>query len=188
MNQRGLSGPIDRVARSDYAINAGDGAPDSTLPSLTYWPHVFAGPASLTAATVLTNTNGWPQVPKDWTGISWLRQHVTLSAITDGTSNTLLYGEKYISRDLYGVGRDYGDNEMQYGGFNNDNHRSTHPVWPYQQDRTNLISVGSFGSAHSSGANFALCDGSVQTIAYSIDSQTFRYIGNRIDGQTIEIP
>ena len=188
INQRGLTGLIDRVTRSDYAINAGDGAPDPTLPNLGYWPSVFAGPQSLTEATLLTNTNGWPKVPKDWSGISWLRQHVTLNAITDGTSNTILYGEKYISRDLYRVGRDYGDNEPQYGGFNNDNHRSTHSVWPYQQDRNNLISVGSFGSAHSSGGNFSLCDGSVVTITYSIDPQVFRYLGSRLDGQTIELP
>lgn len=188
MNQRGLLGPIDRVARSDYAINAGDGAPDPTLPNLGFWPLVYPGPASLADATLLTNINGWPKAPRDWTGLSWLKQSVGLSAISDGTSNTLLYGEKYISRELYSSGRDYGDNEMQYGGFNNDNHRSTNPIWRYQQDRSNLISVGSFGSAHSSGANFALCDGSVHTIAYSIDSQVFRYLGNRMDGQTIELP
>lgn len=110
MNQRGLTGPIDRVARTDYAINAGDGAPDPTLQWPTNWPSVFAGPQSLTEATVLTSTNGWPKVPKDWSGISWLRQHVALNAITDGTSNTIMYGEKYIARDLYGTGRDYGDN------------------------------------------------------------------------------
>ncbi len=188
MNQRGLLGPIDQVARGDYALNAGDGAPDSTLPNLGYWPSAYPGPATLAEATLLTNTNRWPKVPTDWSGIAWLRQHVTLGAITDGTSNTIMYGEKYISKDLYSVGRDYGDNEMQYGGFNNVNHRSTHPVWPYQQDRNNLISVGSFGSAHSSGGNFAMCDGSVVTITYSIDSQIFRHLGSRLDGQTIELP
>jgi prepilin-type N-terminal cleavage/methylation domain-containing protein/prepilin-type processing-associated H-X9-DG protein len=188
MNQRGLTGPIDRVARTDYAINAGDGAPDPTLPELGNWPSTYAGPLTLAAATTLTNTNSWPRVPKDWTGISWLRQHVALSAITDGTSNTIMYGEKYICRNLYREGRDYGDNEMQYGGFNNDNHRSTHPIWPYRQDRNNVISVGSFGSAHSSGGNFAFCDGSVATLAYAIDPPLFRYLGNRLDGQTVERP
>lgn len=188
MNQRGLLGPIDLVARSDYALNAGDGAPDSSLPNLGYWPSVYPGPATLAAATLLTSTNGWPKVPSDWSGIAWLRQHVTLGAITDGTSNTFLYGEKYVSRDLYQTGRDFGDNEMLYGGFNNDNHRSTHPVWPYQQDKSNQISVGSFGSAHASGGNFALCDGSIQTITYAIDVQVFRYLGNRMDGKSVELP
>jgi prepilin-type N-terminal cleavage/methylation domain-containing protein len=188
MNQRGLLGPIDLVARTDYALNAGDGAPDPGLPNLGYWPSVYPGPATLAEATRLTTTNQWPKVPSDWSGIAWLRQHVTLEEITDGHSNTFLYGEKYISRDFYQTGHDFGDNEMLYGGFNNDNHRSTHPVWPYKQDRSNIVSVGSFGSAHSSGGTFALCDGSVQSITYEIDAQVFRYFGNRKDGKSPELP
>jgi prepilin-type N-terminal cleavage/methylation domain-containing protein/prepilin-type processing-associated H-X9-DG protein len=187
-DQRGLLSPIDQVARTDYAMNAGDGAPDPSIPDLGFWPSDFTGPADLAEANLLTNTNRWPKVPRDWTGIAWLKQHVTLAAITDGTSNTLLVGEKYICRDHYRSGRDFGDNEMLYGGFNNDNHRSTNPVWPYMQDRSTMILSGSFGSAHSGGGNFVLCDGSVQMISYSVDPQLFRYLGNRMDGKTVELP
>jgi prepilin-type N-terminal cleavage/methylation domain-containing protein/prepilin-type processing-associated H-X9-DG protein len=187
-NQRGLAGPIDSVARGDYAINAGDGAVDPSLPTPAFWPSGFAGPATLAEADHLTNTNTWPRAPADWSGISWLRRHVTLAAITDGASNTILYGEKYISKDNYLNGRDYGDNEILFGGFNNDNHRSTNPAWPYLPDRTNLISVGSFGSAHASGGNFVLCDGSVTTLSYTIDPQVLRFLGNRSDGRVIEVP
>jgi len=187
-DQRGLLSPIDRVARGDYAMNTGDGAPDPSLPNLGFWPSDFTGPADVAEATVLTNTNRWPKVPRDWTGIAWIRQHVALAVITDGTSNTILYGEKYICRDLVRSGLDFGDNEMLYGGFNNDNHRSTHPLWPYLQDQSSLILPGSFGSAHTGGGNFVLCDGSVQMIPYSIDPQIFRHAGNRMDGKTIELP
>lgn len=188
MNQRGLTSPIDRAARGDYAINAGDGAVDASLPTPGFWPSAFAGPVSLAEANHLTSTNTWPRAPTDWSGISWLRRHVTLAGITDGTSNTILYGEKYISKENYLNGRDFGDNEILLGGFNNDNHRSTNPFWPFMPDRTGLISVGSFGSAHATGGNFVFCDGSVTTVSYSVDPQVLRYLGNRFDGQVVSVP
>jgi len=72
-----------------------------------------------------------------------------------------------------------------YSGFDNDNHRSTHPFWRYMRDTSGLISPGSFGSAHAAG-NFVFCDGSVQTLAYTIDQLTFSRLGNRRDGNAVE--
>ena len=182
----GTSAVLAGTARSDYAANAGDGAPN--MAALITWPLNFDGPADLAAANTLTRNNAWPQAPSDWTGVSWLRRGVRLAELTDGTSNMFLFGEKYVMRGAYSSGTDWGDNEPLYGGFNNDNHRSTHPHWPLMQDRRELISIGSFGSAHSSGVNFVLADGSVHQIAYSIDVQVYRNLGNRRDGQSVEVP
>jgi len=41
------------------------------------------------------------------------------------------------------------------------------------------------GCPHSSGCNFALCDGSVRSIHYSINPQIHRLLGNRADGRPI---
>jgi hypothetical protein len=117
--------PLEQAARSDYAANAGDGAPDPT--QLETWPLNFSGPTDVAEANTLWRTNLWPRPPSDWTGISWLGRGVTMAEITDGSSHVFLFGEKYVTSDSYSTGTDWGNNEPLYGGFNNDNHRSTHP-------------------------------------------------------------
>ncbi len=179
----GIVGRIEATTRSDYAANIGDGAPGSNL---GFWPLDFAGPFDLEESRLLTRLGKWPQPPIDWTGISYLRIGVRLAGVTDGLSNVIMIGEKYVDRREYRSGKDWGDNEVMFSGFNNDNHRSTNPVWKYSRDRSGMMSIGSFGSAHTSG-NFVLCDGSVHTFSYDIDTVTFRLLGNRRDGNTISI-
>jgi prepilin-type processing-associated H-X9-DG protein len=45
-----------------------------------------------------------------------------------------------------------------------------------------------FGSAHSGGLQMAMCDGSVQYVAYDIDADTHRYLASRLDGQAVAVP
>ncbi|HBE66943.1 MAG TPA: hypothetical protein DDW52_02210, partial [Planctomycetaceae bacterium] len=182
----GVLEPLTETARCDYAANVGDGAPD--LDDLASWPLNYWGPESVAEARRLKRSGRFPRPPRDWTGVSWLGVGVRLAAITDGTSSTFMFGEKYVMQDAYFSGTDWGDNEPLYGGFNNDNHRSAHPRWPLMQDTAGEMSIGSFGSAHSSGVNFSMADGSVHTIVYMIDSRVYRRLGNRRDGQSVEVP
>lgn len=172
----GILTPLTRITRTDYAVNTGDG-------------NFFdvPGPSSMTEAVSFIDNSTWPQPPNDWSGLSWMQRDVLLAEITDGTSNTILYGEKYISSDSYNNGMDPGHNESLYSGFNNDNHRSTNPNCPYMRDKVGVLS-GSFGSAHMAGANFVMADGSVHILAYNIDKDVFRYLGNRFDGQVVAAP
>lgn len=180
----GILANLTSTARSDYAINMGDGAPDPN--EIISWPLNYWGPSDLKEAQLLTQRRRWPAVPKDFTGISYLHTSIRTSALRDGSSVTLLVGEKYIDALHYETGKDWGDNEGLYSGFNNDNHRSTHPFWKYRRDEPGVMSPGSFGSAHAAG-NFVFCDGSVRELAYTIEQLTFSRLGNRRDGNAVEL-
>jgi len=135
-------------------------------------------------------------VPTGFSGILYNMSQVRMAQITDGTSNTLMIGEKYLSPRNYENGADAADNENLYVGFDNDIARSMNdysttgtatPIrFPPRQDTKLTIDIHVFGSAHSSGFNAALCDGSVRMISYSIDSAQYKRLGNIADGETID--
>jgi len=52
----------------------------------------------------------------------------------------------------------------------------------------NLYGISNFGAAHSAGCQFAMCDGSVQSIAYSVDMQVHWKLANRQDGYQVNLP
>lgn len=182
----GIIRPLTATGKCDYATNAGDGAPDQS--QINSWPINFAGPENLDQANQLTRNRNWPVPPSDWSGVSWLIRGIEIADIRDGTSNMFLFGEKYVSRNFYNTGEDWGDNEPIFGGFNNDNHRSTHPHWPLLRDKSEFISIGSFGSPHANGANFVFADGRVIVLSFQVDHNIYRFLGNRFDGNSIQAP
>jgi hypothetical protein len=114
--------------------------------------------------------------------------------ITDGTTNTYLFGEKHHNPDLYLNGYAGNDDQSMYNGHDQDNLRSTYVVnvdgrldgWPPLQDRAGLSMTYSFGSVHPSGWHAVMCDGSVRSITYSVDAKVHRWMGNRQDGNAID--
>jgi prepilin-type processing-associated H-X9-DG protein len=164
------------VARGDYAMNAGSQGRCEA----------GAGPSTFNDGD--NPTYPWIDV-SDHTGISYLRSMVSVAMVRDGMSSTYLIGEKYLDPDHYVDGTDDGDNSNIYTGYENDSYRGTYynagtPSATYtpMQDTAAYRDFYRFGSAHSAGCNFALCDGSVQFISYSIDPEIHRRLGNRDDG------
>jgi prepilin-type processing-associated H-X9-DG protein len=138
----------------------------------------------LTLAEIDNGAYKYPDL-SDHTGISFAFSEVRLAQITDGTSKTYMIGEKYLMAEKYTTGDAYGDDQTLYCGPNTDLMRSTHPtIGGPRQDQPGL-EIAVFGSAHATGCNFAMCDGSVHTIAYDIDPETHRRFGNRQDGQAV---
>ena len=104
----------------------------------------------------------------------------------NGTSDTYLFGERYINPFNYHDGKAPDDNENLYVGHDNDNARGTHPNHgPPAQDRPGVSNPYIFGSAHSGVWQAVLCDGSVRGISYSIDANVHRHLGHRSSGEVI---
>lgn len=106
---------------------------------------------------------------------------VAFKDIIDGTSQTILVGERPADSNLEwgwwaaGVGVDeegLGDHVLDaFEGF-------------YPGDPGNTMSdVTHFWSAHSGGAHFALSDGSVRFLAYTIDEKVFTSLTTRNGGE-----
>jgi prepilin-type processing-associated H-X9-DG protein len=105
--------------------------------------------------------------------------------IRDGTSNTLLVGEKRLN--LAFLGQRQNDDDVGYAsGWDNDTMRRTDLppgedfLGPQGQDGGQR-----FGSSHPGRFNAVFADGSIHSITYSIAPPTFQYLGNMADGQTL---
>ncbi len=120
------------------------------------------------------------------TGLSFERSMITMAKITDGASNTYLIGEKLVDPNSYYNGNDPGDNGNPTCGYDVDQGRSAYPGSIPMQDTPGFVDYFRWGSAHSTGARFVFCDGSVHVISFSIDPTLHSRLANRSDGQIID--
>ena len=109
---------------------------------------------------------------------------VTIPAISDGTSNTILATEKYVSTTLR-QGGSWGDNTGWYSGWGWDTVRFGRQQ-PRQDGPTAAEGTWDFfGSAHSGGFNAAMADGSVRNVKYAVNITTLMNLSARNDGNVI---
>jgi prepilin-type N-terminal cleavage/methylation domain-containing protein len=106
--------------------------------------------------------------------------------ITDGTSYTLLLGDRRLN--LRFLGDVQTDDDTGYAsGFDRDIMCSTSlpPLPDYSAPSGN--GDLRFGSSHTGVFNIALADGSVRSLSYSVDPIFFKNLGNKSDGQVVDL-
>ncbi|MFM8274496.1 MAG: DUF1559 domain-containing protein [Gemmata sp.] len=114
---------------------------------------------------------------------------IQLLHITDGTSNTVLVGEKRMNTAAFNATSD--DNESYCTpGWNGDFevYRLGNSVpGPDFQTAGSTSPTQVFGSAHSGAFAIVLCDGSVRSVNYSVPAANWRAACVRNDGSTLPL-
>lgn len=125
------------------------------------------------------------------------RQHSVL-AVTDGSSNTLMFGERHYFDPMFNaIGDRINDWGWVWFGAQGDAFLGTSvPInFKLPANFASLTTgeqqvlyddrINAFGSGHTGGANFALADGSVRFIRENISPVTFQRLGTRANGEVI---
>ena len=121
----------------------------------------------------------------DGTGVVGQYNPTRMSDITDGTSLTLLVGEKRLNLTNARVGGI--DDAVGYtAGFDEDTVRTVaDPPAPDYYGEEDEGGEFLFGASHPGKFNVVFADGSVRSVSYTIDRTVFYYLGHKCDGQAI---
>jgi prepilin-type N-terminal cleavage/methylation domain-containing protein/prepilin-type processing-associated H-X9-DG protein len=141
--------------------------------------------------------------------LATMQNVVRMTSITDGTSNTLFVGEKFISPKYYQPGNTGSGYAFQWGDLNGYTagvgwDQVRYGYWPPMQDNDNMRydacyvdpatgkctgrpnTVDMFGGPHPGGTPAVFCDGSVKLISYSISQIMMQNLTNKADGNVID--
>ncbi|WP_442483468.1 DUF1559 family PulG-like putative transporter [Aeoliella sp. SH292] len=192
-NGTGAAGSFNQTqfARSDYAANVGDETG-------------FDGRCiAISPQAYNVQVNGFPPRFTSFSGVTFCGTAVKFRQITDGLSNTIVFGERWIPQEVLEGQGWAADDWGQYSGFQDDTVRSTYfvgtsaggvqrkathlprsttdPLATVVADVGETISRELFGSSHPGVCLFAYCDGSVQGVNFDVDPEAYRRMGSRND-------
>jgi Protein of unknown function (DUF1559) len=195
--------PPPLAGKSDYAGNLGDipyyGTDIGPATLAGYDTHIwkYSGPAFVIVANTLAAKQQRGPCSTGHTGVVFQRSTISFNQITDGTSHTYLYGEKNLQVEHYDSGSAVNDDQSMYNGWDKDNIRSTAITivpgtsavvgWPPTPDTPGVTRDFGFGGPHPSGWMAVFCDGSVHFLPYDMEVLIHRDLGNRQDGNSIDI-
>ena len=134
-------------------------------------------------------TSGEYDNPHNGMSVDNFESRLNVTGVTDGTSNTLMVGEKYIPINRY-TSDDWGSDPITRGhGWGVCRRTWDQPIPDnIGQNSTANWNYGAnerLGSAHPVGMNAVFADGSVKFIRYNIDVNVYRAVGTRNGGEVI---
>ena len=176
------AGPVAAVAYADPVFFCPSRRPPQTIVTRDNFEPPLTGTVITRALCDYATSN------REETGIMQRYEPLPDSKVTDGLSNTLLAGDKRLNLAYLGEAqRD--DNEGYAVGWNADTLRQTNRIpEPDFFDRDDEEDGDKqFGSSHPGSFNAAIADGSVRAISYEVDKEVFRRLGDRNDGQVLEL-
>jgi prepilin-type N-terminal cleavage/methylation domain-containing protein len=186
------------AARSDYAVSVGDetdydrteGSRCRKIKPTNYIQESYPV--------------GFPPSLQQFSGVSFCGKAIKSKSVTDGLSNTIALGEKWMPAEHFESGLFKGDDWSMYVGFQDDMVRSTYFQGDNKNGRPGIVShiprsssetlaevqsaVGEFvarelfGSSHPAICLFSNCDGSVTGVGFDVDAEVYRQMGARNDG------
>ena len=108
---------------------------------------------------------------------------INIAAIRDGTTHTILAGEKAIDPQLFTTGSWYWDEPFFLGGSDSTSRKGNGLV----HDRTGdfLEARENWGAAHYAGVNFLFADGSVKLIPYGTSKQIMLSLMTPAGGEVV---
>ena len=129
-------------------------------------------------------TCAWPVGSASLNGVMYYNSSVTINQITDGTSNTLLAGERYSKDPSLTDSQLAGVRGWAWTNYNSGQDSLGDTAYPINSPES-AIGVDSrltnFGSGHAGGAYFLMCDGSVRFFSTQFTS-------NSVNWQRLSIP
>lgn len=162
-------------ALSDYAGNHGDLTPGATGAPTDFY---FGGNGTGVIISVRPDCrNGKAIAPSD---------RVRMASVSDGTSSTFLFGEKFVS--LNGLAQFPEDSPAYDGDHLPASCRLAGPGLRLANGPNDVLAdMFSFGSWHPAGVHFAFVDGSVRLFSPETDTKLLGSLANRRDARVVEL-
>ena len=182
--------PDEPGALSDYAGCMGDGIGYRVNWDIVNW--VDDKKIGMADGTILhvNKSNSECGTPPNWNYPGQHDDAVALKGITDGTSHTVLFGEKHVEEGKFGylwdpeTGDLMGDNSIYNGDQRVTTNRFLGTAHPLALSPNAPVNYN-FGSYHPGICQFVFADGHVQGLSTSTDTAVLDLLANRHDGQVI---